>query len=54
MVDYLSENGYGFNTLFEARGGHPPLLKLFIKREIILETLIILDMVLFDRDWETA
>ena len=53
VVDYLSENGHGFNSLFEARGGHPPLLKLFIKREIILETLIILDMVLgFVPQWD--
>jgi hypothetical protein len=46
VVDYLSENGHGFNTLFESHGGHPPLLKLHIKGKIILETLVILDMIL--------
>ena len=53
VVDYLSENGYEFNTLFESHGSHPPLLKLHIKGKIILETLVILDMVLgFMSKWD--
>ena len=42
-----------FNHLFETMGGHPPLLKLYIKRRVSLETVIILDMVLgFMKQWD--
>ena len=53
MDQYLEANGHSFNNLFETMGGHPPSLKLFIKRKLNLETLIILDMVLgFVRIWD--
>ena len=53
MDQHMEANGYSFNDLFETMGGHPPSLKLFIKRKINLETLIILDMVLgFVRIWD--
>ena len=55
LVVLLEEEGHSFNDLFETMGGHPPLLRLFIKRSISLETLIILDMVLgFMKQWDKA
>ena len=52
LVEQLAEVG-SFNSLFETVGGHPPLLKLYIKRRICLETLVILDMVLgFMKQWD--
>lgn len=49
----LSERGYTFNHLFDTHEGHPPLLKLYVRGDIILETLIILDMVLgFMKVWD--
>lgn len=45
--------GYSFNDLFNCNNGHPPVLRLFIKKEIALETIIILDMVLgFVLGWD--
>ena len=46
VVEHMESTGDSFNNLFETVGGHPPLLKLYVKRRINLETLIILDMVL--------
>ena len=53
LVLLLEEEGYTFNDLFETVGGHPPSLRLYIKRQLSLETLIILDMVLgFMSKWD--
>ena len=53
LVEYLAETKDSFNSLFETVGGHPTLLKFFIKRRVHLETLIILDMVLgFMLQWD--
>ena len=53
LVEYLETKKTTFNNLFETMGGHPPLLRLYIKRRITLETLIILDMVLgFMKTWD--
>jgi hypothetical protein len=46
VANYMATQECSFNNLFETVGGHPPLLKLFFKRRINLETLVILDMVL--------
>ena len=46
LVSLMEEKHYSFNDLFKTVGGHPPSLKLYYKRQICLETLIILDMVL--------
>ena len=52
LVEQLEEVS-SFNNLFETMGGHPPLLKLYIKRRISLEAIIILDMVLgYVRIWD--
>jgi hypothetical protein len=42
-----------FNSLFDSRKGHPPLLKAFIRNEISLESLLILDIALnFVLQWD--
>ena len=46
LVDFMEKKQCSFNSLFETMGGHPPSLKLHIKQQICLESLIILDMVL--------
>ena len=46
VLHYMTRRGLSFNEMFLTNGGHPPLLKLFIRGEIELETIIILDMVL--------
>jgi len=53
VVEHMESTQSSFNNLFETMGGHPPLLKLYVKRRINLETLIILDMVLgYVRIWD--
>lgn len=52
LVQHMEEKGYTFNSLF-ADVGHPPLLRSFIQRQISLDTLVILDMVLgFMNQWD--
>ena len=46
IQDFLLMNNLKFNDLFDSSEGHPTLLKLFIKKQIKLETFIIFDMVL--------
>ena len=54
MVNYMAAKECSFNSLFETVGGHPPLLRLFFKRQLHLETLVILDMVLgFMVSWDS-
>ena len=53
LVEHLAAKEASFNNLFETMGGHPPLLRLFVKRQVHLETLVILDMVLgYVRIWD--
>ena len=53
LVSLMEKKQYSFNDLFKAVGGHPPSLRLYLKQQICLETLIILDMVLgFMVDWD--
>ena len=53
VVEHLASKGDPFNSLFETVGGHPTLLKLYIRRAISLETLVVLDMVLgFMIQWD--
>ena len=53
VVKHMETTGHTFNDLFETMGGHPSLLRLYIKRSISLETLIIFDMVLkFMSRWD--
>ena len=53
VVEHLASTKTSFNSVFETVGGAPPLLKLYIKQRINLETLIILDMILgFMSRWD--
>ena len=53
LADHMATEGYTFNDLFETMGKHPPCLKLYIKRQVCIETLIILDMILgFMVNWD--
>jgi hypothetical protein len=53
LVNQLEEKQCSFNNLFETVGGHPLLLRLHIKQQVCLETLIILDMILgFMGQWD--
>ena len=53
VAEYLATTSCSFNDLFKTMGTHPPLLRLYIKRSITLETLTILDMVLgFMIQWD--
>ncbi len=55
--DYLEREGDEFNSLFETKhssyNGPPPLLKLYVKKQITLETLLIFDIILgFTKQWD--
>ena len=53
VVEHLETTGRTFNNLFETMGGHPPLLKLYVRQDVSLETVIIMDMVLgFMKQWD--
>lgn len=64
LVDHLETTGETFNDLFATNHQHPPLLKLYIKKKICVETMIILDLILgfmvrWDKDlkdplWQAA
>ena len=54
LVNFMEEKQCSFNDLFKTVDGHPPSFKLYIKRQLCLETLIILDMVLgFMIHWDS-
>jgi hypothetical protein len=54
LAELMEKNKYSFNNLFETVDGHPPLLRLFIKRQVCLESIVVLDMILgFMKDWDT-
>ena len=46
MASSMGSEGHTFNNLFETMGGHPPLLKFFIQRQLNLDTLVVMDIVL--------
>ena len=53
MVDYMDAERYSFNDLFETMGGHPPLFRFLVKRQLHLETFIVMDIVLgFCKKWD--
>ena len=53
MVDYMETQGYSFNDLFTPLGSHPALLRLHIKGDVSLETLVVMDMILgFMKEWD--
>lgn len=53
ILNYLERSESTFNDLFSTDAGHPVLLRLYIRGEVSLETLMILDMVLgFMLSWD--
>ncbi len=53
ISEHMDATGHSFNDLFKTMGGHPSLLKLFIKRQLNLETLIVMDIVLgYTKTWD--
>lgn len=55
VAEHLETTGHTFNNLFETVGGHPTLLKLYVRQVISLETVIILDMILgFMKQWDVS
>lgn len=46
LVEYMEEHNLQFNDLFNPTKHHPPLLKLYLKKQIYTETMIVLDIVL--------
>jgi len=53
VAHHLEAQGNTFNNLFETLGQHPSLLKLHVKGDVSLETLLVLDIVLgFTKDWD--
>ena len=54
IIAYMEKHQHTFNEMFSVDRGHPPLLRMFIRDDISLETVIILDMVLkFMVRWDT-
>ena len=53
VADYMETQGHSFNDLFAPLGTHPALLRLHIKGDVSLETLIVMDLCLgFIKDWD--
>ena len=53
MADHMDAQRYTFNDLFETVGGHPPLFRFLVKRQLHLETFIVLDIILgFTKHWD--
>ena len=53
MADYLETQGDTFNNLFKTLVQQPTLLKIYVKGDVSLETLIILDMILgYTKEWD--
>ena len=53
VAQYMEAKGHTFNDLFETMGGHPPLLRLYIRGEVSLDTIIIMDIVLgYTQRWD--
>ena len=53
VADYMETQKDSFNSLFATLGSHPPLLKLHVKGNVSLETLVIMDVCLgFTKLWD--
>ena len=54
IISYQEKHGFSFNEMFSVQGGHPPILRMYIRGDLCLETIIILDMVLkFMGKWDS-
>lgn len=53
MADYMETQGHTFNDLFAPLGTHPALLKLYIKGDVSLETMVVMDICLgYTKLWD--
>ena len=53
MANYLASERYSFNDLFATLGSHPPLLKLYVKGNVSLETMVVMDICLgYSKIWD--
>ncbi len=53
MADYLETQKDTFNSLFATLGSHPPLLKLYVKGNVSLETMVVMDICLgYSKVWD--
>ena len=53
MVHYMETKKNSFNDLFTTLGSHPPLLKLYVKGDVSLETMVVMDICLgFSKMWD--
>ena len=53
VVHYMETERYSFNDLFAPLGSHPPLLKLHVKGNVSLETMVVMDICLgFGSQWD--
>ena len=53
MADYMETKGHTFNDLFAPLGTHPALLKLYIKGDVSLETMVVMDICLgYTKLWD--
>ena len=53
MADYMEAKGHTFNDLFAPLGTHPALLKLYIKGDVSLETMVVMDICLgYTKLWD--
>ena len=46
LKEVVDLSGKRFDDLFKADGSHPPLLKLFLRKDVSLETMVLIDRVL--------
>ena len=54
LVEYMEEKGLAFNDLLSTLGSSPPLLSLYIRGDIKLETMIVMDICLgFMKKWDS-
>ena len=54
LVEHMEEKGLTFNDLLSTLGSSPPLLSLYIRGDIKLETMIVMDICLgFMKKWDS-
>ena len=53
VAHHMEAQRHTFNDLFTTLGSHPPLLKLYLKGHVSLDTLVIMDICLkFSSNWD--
>ena len=53
MAEYMAAQRYSLNDLFAPLGSHPPLLRLYVKGNVSLETMVVMDICLgYSKIWD--